>query len=588
MKNFIKMVFASAIGVCIASIVLSFISFFMFLAIFAGTSRSKAFTPEKNTVLKIELNGVLNDRVLDNPFAGMFGDEVQEQSLTDVLDAIKKAKENDNIKGIYIKSTMTFSAGVSSLETIREALKDFKESGKFIVTYGDNYSQGCYYVSALADKVLLNPLGMVDLHGMAATPMFYKGLLDKLGVKMEIFKVGTFKSAVEPFMLDKMSDANREQVTSYMGNIWENITKDIAADRQLDVNGLNALIDEGLLFSNPQKVQEVGMVDSLLYAPEVEEYLKNLLDLKDLKDVKIASVADLKSLPFKDKKEYSEKIAVLFAEGEITTASTGFFQANTIISDEEYVKELRKLKDNEDIKAVVFRVNSPGGSGYISEQIWREVVELKKVKPIVVSMGDVAASGGYYISCAADWIVAEPTTITGSIGVFGMFPNFEGLYGKVGLTSDVVKTNTFADLGDPSRQMRPDEKVLIQKYIEEFYDIFLNRCADGRKMTKAAIDSIGQGRVWSGEQALAIGLVDELGTLDRAIAVAADRAGLKNYTKVNYPEPKSFWEAFMEESMGSIKMRITKGLLDDVEFRHLMMVRNIKQQDKIQARLPFE
>ncbi len=579
------MVFASALGVTVASVLLSFLSFFMLIVMLAGSGSSAQYKPQKNTVLKIELKGSLNDRTISDPFEGLFSEVNTQQSVTDITDAIKKAKENDEIKGIYIKNDVTFSAGTASLETIRKALKDFKDSGKFVIAYGETYTQGCYYVSSVADKVFLNPVGMVDLHGMAALPTFYKGLLDKLGVKMEIFKVGTFKSAVEPFMLDKMSDANREQVTSYVGSIWKNVLAGIAEGRNTTTESLNDLINQGVSFSSPEKLIELGLVDSLLYVPEVEEYFEKRLEVED---VNVALVSDLKTLAFKNKKEQKEKIAVLFAEGEITEASTGLFPGNSVISDKEYVDELRKLKKDENVKAVVFRINSPGGSGYMSEQIWKEVVELKKEKPVIVSMGNVAASGGYYIACAADRIIAEPTTITGSIGVFGMFPNFEGLYGKIGLTSDVVKTNTFADMGDPSRQMRTDEKALIQGYVENFYDVFLTRCSEGRNKTKAQIDSIAQGRVWTGEQALSIGLVDELGNLDHAIAIAAEKAGLEKYSTVNYPAEKDFWTKFVEETMGGAKMRIMKGMLDEVEFRHLMMVSNIKKQDKIQARIPFE
>lgn len=585
MKNFLKMVFASTIGVCLASVILSVMAFFFFMTMLISSGSSVRYTPAEKTVLKINLSGTVNDRVIEDPLNGLFGSASEQQRLGDIVNAIKKAKENDRIKGIYLKGSIAFSAGTASVDAIREALTDFKESGKFIVAYADNYSQGAYYVSSLADKVFLNPQGMINLHGMASMPTFYTGLLEKLGVKVEIFKVGTFKSAVEPLMLDKMSEANREQVTSYLGSLWGNVSAGIAADRGYVADSLNALVNKGLLFASPDELLNAGLVDSLLYVPEVEEYLEKRLEVDELK---MALVSDLKNLPWKSKKESKNQIAVLYAEGEITEINSGLYQATTVISDKEYVEELRKLKDDEAVKAVVFRINSPGGSGYISEQIWKEVVELKKEKPIVVSMGDVAASGGYYIACAADWIVAQPTTITGSIGVFGMFPNFEGLYGKVGLSSDVVKTNTYADLGDPSRAMRADEKALIQGYVERFYDVFLTRCAEGRGKTKAEIDAIGQGRVWSGEQALSIGLVDELGGLERAIEVAAERAELEDYSTQRYPQDKDIFSLLLEQSMGSMKMRIVKDLVDEPEYRHLLFIKRIKQQDNIQARLPFE
>ena len=585
MKNFLKMVFASALGVALGSILLVCLFIFLMFTMVISSAGSSKYVPEKNSILKLELNGILNDRVVSNPFAELMGDKIPQQSLTDVINAIKKAKENENIRGIYIKNQPAFSAGTASLEAIRKSLLDFKESGKFIVSYGDSYTQSGYYVSSVADEVFLNPQGIIDLHGLAAMPTFYTGLLEKLGVKMQIFKVGTFKSAVEPYMLDKMSEANREQVTSYVGNIWENVSSSIALSRNYEVDSLNALINKGVFLLPAEKIMELGLADSLLYLSEMEDYFEKRLDKENLS---IALVSDMKSVPFKDKKKHNEKIAVLYAEGEITDASTGFFPSNSVITDKEYVEELKKLKEDEDVKAVVFRINSPGGSGFMSEQIWREVVELKKEKPIIVSMGDVAASGGYYIACASDWIVAQPTTITGSIGVFGMFPNFEDLYGKIGLSSDVVKTNTYSDFGDLSRAMRKDEMVLMQNYVEQFYDVFLERCADGRGKTKAQIDSIGQGRVWTGEQAISLGLVDELGGLDRAIEIAAERAGLDKYSLVQYPADKGAFAAFLDLSSRDVKMHITKGILDDTEFRHLLLVNNLKKQDKLQARLPFE
>lgn len=578
------MVLASTVGVCLASVVLSFLAFIFFMAIIASSGSSSTYSLRKNSILKIELSGTLNDRVVSDPLEGLFGEATKQQSLGDIISAIKKAKDNENIKGIYLKGGPVFSAGTASRDAIRSALKEFKESGKFVVAYSDNYSQSAYHVSSLADKVFLNPQGMLDLHGLAANPTFYTGLLEKLGVKMEVFKVGTFKSAVEPFMLDKMSDANREQLTSYLGSLWKNISTEIATDRNCSVDSLNAFINKGVLFSDPENLIGMGLVDSLVYTTEVEKYFEETLGVEE---VKMALVSDMKSVPSKEK-TYDDKIAVLFAEGEITSISTGMFRTGTVISDEEYVKELKKLRKNKDVKAVVFRINSPGGSGYMSEQIWKEVVELKKEKPVVVSMGDVAASGGYYIACAADWIIAQPTTITGSIGVFGNFPNFEGLYGKIGLTTDVVKTNTFADFGDVSRAMRADEKALLQGYVERFYDVFLTRCADGRGKTKAEIDSIGQGRVWTGEQALEIGLVDELGDLSLAIEVAAEKAGLEHYSTSRYPQDKDFLTLLLEQSMGNVKMRLVKDLVDETEFKHVLLVNRIKQQDKIQARLPFD
>ena len=588
MKDFLKMMFASTLGVFIASFLFGLISIFFFIGIIASSTSSQTYVPKKNSVLEINLSGTMSDRVIDNPFASFFSsDEIKELSMVDVISAIEKAKENKNIKGIYLKGELLYS-GISSIEAIRKALIDFKESGKFVVAYGGTYSQGAYYLSSVADKVILNPQGMVDLHGLASMPMFYTGLLEKLGVKVEIFKVGTFKSAVEPFMLNKMSDANREQVKSYMGSLWDNISSNISSTRNINRDILNDLINEGLLLKDASYLMSAGLVDTLLYSTEADDYVKELVGLEKKEKLNLASVNQAKTLTGKEKNNEKDIVAVLFAEGEITSAPSGAFNTSSVISDKEYVKELRKLKEDENVKAVVFRVNSPGGSAYMSEQIWKEVVELKKEKPIIVSMGDYAASGGYYISCGADWIIAEPTTLTGSIGIFGIMPSFEGLMGKVGLTTDTEKTNKYADFGGMSRPLNTDEKNLLQAYVDRGYDTFLTRCSEGRNKTKAEIDSIGQGRVWTGEQALKNGLVDELGGIDRAIEVAAQKAGMEKFRISHYPEQKDFFTLLMEESMGEAKMRIIKGLMNDVEFRHFTFLKNLENLDYIQARMPFD
>lgn len=587
MKDFFKMMFASTIGVFIALFLVSLVFIFSFIGIIISSSQQVSYAPTENTVLEVDLSGTIVDRTIDNPIAAFFENEYEQYiSMIDIVDAIDKARTNNNIKGIYLTGG-NLSAGISSVEAIRKALTEFKENGKFVVAYAGNYTQSAYYLSSVADKIILNPQGMIDLHGLAATPMFYTGLLDKLGVKLEIFKVGTFKSAVEPFMLDKMSDANREQLKSYMGSLWYNVSCQIAESRNIEQEKLNQLVNEGLVLKESQYLVASGLIDTLMYSTGASDYIKGLLgtDLKE--DLKLASVKQISSVQT-TKGKSGQEIAVLFAEGEITNAQSGAFETTSVISDKEYVKELRKLKDNNDVKAVVFRVNSPGGSAYMSEQIWKEVTEVKKVKPIIVSMGDYAASGGYYISCGADWIVAEPTTITGSIGIFGMFPVVEGLMNKIGISSDTEKTNKFADLGNISRPINSDEKALLQNYIEKGYDTFLSRCAEGRNKTKAEIDSIAQGRVWTGEQALKIGLVDELGGLNEAIGIAAKKANLGNYAIVHYPEKKDFFTILFEESMGEVKNRLLKSILNDAEFRHFTFLNNMKTQDNVWARLPFD
>lgn len=402
---------------------------------------------------------------------------------------------------------------------------------------------------------------------------------------MMIFKVGTYKGAVEPFMLDKLSDANREQIQSYMGSIWENVTTGIAEARNIPVIDINNFANEGYAFAAAEKAVECGLIDELKYRTEAEEYIKELAGQSD-KRLQTADISKIKSIKTIDR-EKTDRIAILYAEGEIKPEQPSSpYNAEQAIT-EKVANELIKLKNDENVKAVVFRVNSPGGSAFVSEQIWRQVVELKKVKPIVVSMGDVAASGGYYISCAASKIVAEPNTLTGSIGIFGIFPNVTGLFNKLSLTTDIVKTNTYADLGDMSRPMREDEKVLIQSFVERGYDTFLTRCADGRDMSKEAINEIGQGRVWTGEQAKERGLVDELGGIDKAIETAATLADLSDYSLTYVSGSKDFWKEFIEKQLGEVKVSIVKNVLGN-EYEYFKTLNNIKSTTGIQARLPYD
>ncbi|EJX04290.1 signal peptide peptidase SppA, 67K type, partial [gut metagenome] len=453
------------------------------------------------TVFKLSLKGNWVDQTINNPFSDILGESEAQTSVHEIIKAIRKAKSNDNIKGIYI-DVGSFSSGFANLEAVRRELIEFKSSGKFIVSYADNYGQGAYYICSAADSILLNPQGTVGLTGLASQGIFFTGLADKLGVEHYIFKVGTYKSAVEPFFLKKFSDANREQLTSFLGSVWNNVTSAIEQSRNISHESLTHYLDNGLAIGKATNAIDYKLADKLCYRYEAENLVKKMAgqDISDkLKSANVNKVASIKETT----KKSSNSIAILYAEGEIREEnSSSALSGNEQVISEKMAKKLRDLKDDEDVKAVVFRVNSPGGSAYISEQIWKEVVELKAKKPIVVSMGNYAASGGYYISCAANKIIAEKTTLTGSIGVFGVVRNLTSTFDKVGLTTDVVKTNKFADLGDISRPMRDDEKALIQRNVEQTYDLFLSRCADGRGMTKDNIDSIGQGRVWTGEQAL--------------------------------------------------------------------------------------
>lgn len=585
MKDFLKFTLATVTGIIVSFVVLSFISTLVF---FSMMSSSESETQvRKNSIMMLDLNGVLMERSQENPFDFLMGSEYNTYGLDDILSSIKKAKENDDIKGIYIQAT-SFGAGFASIEEIRNALKDFKESGKFIVAYGDTYTQGLYYLSSVADKVLLNPQGMIEWRGLAATPMFFKDLLAKVGVEMQVFKVGTYKSAVEPFISTEMSPANREQVNVYLSSIWGQITSDVAESRKISVDSLNAAADRMLMFHPAAESVKSRLADTLIYKNDVRNYLKAVIGIDKDDRMPVLGLKDMvnvkKNVP-KDKS--GNVIAVYYAYGEIDGSSSSTTSAEGIDS-EKVIKDLRKLKDDEDVKAVVLRVNSPGGSAYGSEQIWHAVSELKKEKPVIVSMGDYAASGGYYISCNADTIVADPTTLTGSIGIFGMFPNAKGLADKIGVNFDVVKTNRYADFGMLTRPMNDGEKSLIQMYVNQGYELFLNRCSEGRGISKEDLDKIAQGRVWTGSKAKELGLVDELGGLDRALEIAVAKAGTDAYTVITYPKKESFFESLMNTNPGNyIKARMLKGTMGEV-YQQFSALENFDKCDRIQARVPFE
>ena len=462
---------------------------------------------------------------------------------------------------------------------------DFKQSGKFIVAYADNYTQGTYFVCATADKVFLNPQGALGIQGLALETTFYKGILKKAGVEMQIFKVGTYKGAVEPYMLDHLSEANREQMTAYLSSNWNVLRAGMAESRNLQPAVIDRFANEGLSFADPEEAVKLGLVDELRYASEVETYLKEKVGAPDekLHFANCQQIASLKPAQNSSK----QRIAVMYAEGEIVPEAADQTYSMTSFITEKMAKELIKLKEDEEVKAVVIRVNSPGGSAYVSDQIWKQVKALKAEKPVVVSMGNVAASGGYYISCAANQIVAEPNTLTGSIGVFGMFPNMTGLFEKLDITSDVVKTHTFSDMGNTARPMTEAEKALVHGAVERNYRTFLSRCADGRNMSVEAIDAIGQGRVWTGEQALANGLVDRLGDLDTAIQVAADLADLSEYSIQTVSSSKNWWDKLLDEQLGGMRISLMQWLLGD-DYAQIQLLRQVRDTQGVWARLPFD
>jgi protease-4 len=599
MKSFFKMMFASTLGVIIASVILFFLSFIIFIGIAASFGSSPAYNLQKDSILKVNLNADIYERETPNPFNFLLkGSSRETFGLNDILSAIEKAKDNDKIKGIYLNAGQIRS-GYATVEPIRKALLDFKKGGKFIIAYGEDFNHRSYYVASVADEIFMNPQGVLDFRGLATSIQFNKGVFEKWGIEMQVYKVGTYKSAVEPYIQDKMSEANREQVTAFLNDIWGNLLTGISESRNIPVEQLNKYADECLTFSAPETLVTYKLIDGLKYGDEVDAYVKEKLGLKEDAKLKYAGVKDLKNVPDNKKKISKDEIAVLYAEGEIVSDdATGFYSEGSITA-KEYVKELNKLKEDKNVKAVVFRVNSPGGSAYASEQIWHAVKELREVKPIVVSMGDYAASGGYYISCSATKIVSEPSTLTGSIGIFGLIPSGAQLAKKMGATYDGVSTNKHSNFADdvlsipliglgllPARPLNSEESAMIQVYIERGYDLFITRCAEGRGKTKAEIDAIGQGRVWTGNQALKLGLVDQLGGIDVAIKEAAGLAKISDYSLGEYPAQKDFFTSLLEDSSESVSERMTRGIMGKETYDQKKMLNAWQNYDYRQAIMP--
>lgn len=581
MKDFIKQVAAVITGFLIIGGFTAVIGIIMLVSALSMGKTQPVLT--KGSVLNIDLGSAINERTQENPFAEILGENmVSSQGLDELKKAIKVAKENDKVAGIYIKGGITV-ADYAVLEELRKALVDFKESKKFVLAYGDNFSQGAYYVASVADKVLLNPSGILDWHGIASQPMFYKEVLDKLGVRMQIFRVGTFKSAVEPFTNTQMSPANRAQVTSFIHDIWSVICKDVAASRNLSVDSLNRYADRYITFSEASDYVRLGLVDSLAYLDEARTALRRY---SKQEKVNLVSPKDLAAL---DNPSSSNYVAVYFAEGNIVDVSSSSpMNTTSEIVGNQVVEDLDRLANDDQVKAVVLRINSGGGSAYASEQMWRAIQLLKAKKPVVVSMSGMAASGGYYMSCGADYIFAEPTTLTGSIGIFGMVPDVSNLLTqKIGLHFDVVKTNQSSDFGAMGRGFNPAESAVMQAHVNRGYALFLKRVAEGRKMTTQQVDSIAQGRVWTGQQALAIRLVDKLGTLEDAVAEAAKRANLKDYATYNAPAPKDW----MEQLTGALKPNYMENHVREVlgvYYEPLRFLQSLDSKSYIQARLPYE
>lgn len=585
MKNFFKQVLATVVGLIAFGAIVTF----MGIISIVGMIASGDSTPEvsNNSVMVLNLSGVIDEQGQEDFLGTLTGNTMSNLGLDNMLSAIKKAKDNDKIKGIYIEAGI-LQAGYATMQEIRNALLDFKKKGKWIVAYGDTYTQGTYYIASAADRVFLNPKGMIDWHGLGAQPQFYKDLMAKFGVRYQVVKVGTYKSFTETYTEDKMSDANRTQVSAYINGTWNNICKAVSESRKISTDSLNAYADRLITFEPAENILKYKMVDGLIYADQVKDEIKKMLKIGKDKKIKQIGLSEMANI--KDKKAKGDEIAVYYAYGSIVQsgAASVLSQEHSIVGP-EVCKDLEDLMNDDDVKAVVVRINSGGGDAYASEQLWHQMVELKKKKPVVVSMGDYAASGAYYMSCPANWIVAQPNTLTGSIGIFAAIPDMSGLITqKLGVKFDEVKTNRNSTFGNVmARPFNDEELDYLQAYVNRGYQLFRQRVADGRRQKTADIEKVAQGRVWLGSDALKIKLVDELGGLNQAVAKAASLAKLKEYHTKNYPAVPSWTEQLMASAGRNNyldeQLRLTLGDL----YEPFVMLRSMNEREVLQARIPF-
>lgn len=585
MKDFLKYIAATVVGMILFGTIMVAFGMMSIVGIMAsGQAKTQV---EDNSVLVLQLNGEITDQGQDNIIGQFTGGDINQMGLNEMTNAIKKAKTNDKIKGIYIE-TGALSCGYATLQELRETLADFRKSGKWIVTYGDTYTQGAYYVASVADKVYINPKGMLDWHGLASQPVFYKDMLAKFGVKFQVVKVGSYKSATEVYTEEKMSDANRQQVSAFIRGTWKNICQAVSKSRGVSVDSLNSWADRCIMFDDTENLKRAKLVDGLIYSDEMKGTIKKMLKLKDDDDIAQLSVSDMQNV--KEENTDGDEIAVYYASGSIvqdnTTATIS--GGNNIVAT-TVCKDLERLMNDDDIKAVVIRVNSGGGDAYASEQIWHQVSKLKTQKPVVISMGDYAASGAYYMSAPASWIVAQPNTLTGSIGIFAAIPDMSGLITqKLGVKFDEVKTNRNSTFGNTmARPFNEEELGIMQSYVNRGYKLFRQRVVDGRHLSTEAVERIAQGRVWLGSDALKIKLVDELGGLDAAIAKAAKLAKMDKWQTGEYPAPPSW----ADQILGSM----SKGNYLDEQLRAnlaefyepYMLLKNMNSREMLQARVPF-
>lgn len=587
MKDFFKNVLATAVGVLLVGFITGF--FMVVSLVGMALSQSETAPVADNSVLVLRLTGSLSERANDDVLASLFGDRIPKLGLATMTEAIRQAKESDKVKGIYIEAGAFAPDSYASLAAIRRELEEFRKAGKWIIAYGDSYTQGAYYLASVADKVYLNPQGQVDWHGLGSEPVFVKDLLAKLNVRMQVAKVGTYKSATEMFTGEKMSDADRQQTTAYLTGIWQNVVSAVGKSRSLTAQQLNAYADSLVSLAAPQDYVRMRMVDGLLYTDQVRQAVKKKMGLSPDDEIPQVSMSDLLAAGPEDKK--GDEIAVYYAVGDIVDGVVAMPSRESVIDAQKVCADLQDLAKDKDVKAVVLRVNSPGGSAYASEQIWHQVMELKKVKPVVVSMGSYAASGGYYISCPANWIVAEPNTLTGSIGIFGMFPDVSGLLReKLGLKFDEVKTNKYALFGTRSRPFTADELSHLESYIDRGYKLFRQRVADGRRLKVDQVEQVAQGHVWLGQDALRVGLVDQLGGVEVALRKAAQLAKLTQWHSTAYPVLPDYLSQLLDlpgAARGNYldeQMRQSLGAY----YEPFALIRDLQAQNPLQARLPFE
>lgn len=587
MKDFIKNVLATMVGMFGFFIVMGVIGMMSIIGMIA--SGNAAQNVEKNSVFVLNLSGTISEQGSENPLSMFTGDNSLNSGLNDILSSIKKAKANDDIKGIYIEAGALMT-NYATLQEIRNALADFRKSGKWIVAYGDFYTQGAYYVASVADKVYINPKGIVDWHGIGAQTMFYKDFMAKFGVKWEVVKVGTFKSATETFTEEKMSDANRLQTKTFIDGTWRNVCDAVSKSRGISVDSLNSYADSYLALQATETLMKAKMVDGMMYGDQVKDAVKKMMKLEKDDDISQLTLNDM--LNVKDGKVEGSEIAVYYAEGDIVQdpKAATMFGNNNYIASRKVCKDLEDLMNDDDVKAVVVRINSGGGDAYASEQMWHQMSELRKKKPVVVSMGDYAASGAYYMSAPASWIVAQPNTLTGSIGIFAVIPDLSGLVtSKLGVRFDEVKTNRNSTFGNlMARPFNAEEKAMLQASVNRGYSLFRQRVADGRRLPVESVEKIAQGRVWLATDALNIKLVDQLGGIDDAVKKAAQLAKLKDYYTSDYPAAASWMDAMLNSmsSSGTYLDEQLRQTLGDF-YQPFTMLRSIDKREAIQARIPY-